>query len=94
VTRLSQVCSPCTAKLAAIQGVKTAFSEIGIAGAEMGAGATEDDAAAVVSSGRDHHRVGGSRLDRGDDDRLRQSGLAIGSGRSIPAAFEFGGFGS
>lgn len=51
-------------------GVKTASPEIATAGAEMGSGATEDDAAAVVSSGRDHRRVGCSCVDRGDDDQL------------------------
>ena len=51
-------------------GVKTAPPEIAIAGAEMGSGATEDDAAAVVSSGRDHRRLGCSCVDRSNDDRL------------------------
>jgi hypothetical protein len=36
----------------------------------MGSDATEDDPAALVSSGRDHRRLGCSCVDRGNDDQL------------------------
>lgn len=51
-------------------GVKGASPEIATAGAEMGSEVTEGDAAAVVSSGRDHRRLGCSCVDRGNDDQL------------------------
>jgi len=54
-------------------GVKGAFPEIATSGAEMGSGATEDDAAAVVLSGRNHRRLGCSSVDRGNDDQLMTS---------------------